>query len=110
MTDYQVLSMDSVGGEVTIHPVALDVKDVPWAEKQMWAPDAAFKNGRYYLYFPVKDTAGIFRIGVAVGDRSEGPFRAEAPVKTFLNCTMPALVNISVGSLRGTSGLDSTIW
>src|SRR6185503_7616675 len=30
------------------------------------------------------------------------------PVKTFLNCTMPALVNSSVGSLRGTSGLDAT--
>ncbi len=28
------------------------------------------------------------------------------PVKTFLNCTMPALVNINVGSLRGTSGDD----
>src|SRR4029079_7496248 len=34
-----------------------------------------------------------------------------APVKTFLNCTMPALVNIRVGSLRGTSGLDgNTVW
>jgi hypothetical protein len=31
------------------------------------------------------------------------------PVKTFLNCTMPALVNMSVGSLRGTSGDDGTI-
>ncbi len=30
-------------------------------------------------------------------------------MKTFLNCTMPALVNISVGSLRGTSGDDGTI-
>src|SRR5277367_5819170 len=30
------------------------------------------------------------------------------PVKTFLNCTMPALVNMSVGSLRGTSELDGT--
>jgi hypothetical protein len=26
----------------------------------------------------------------------------------FLNCTMPALVNSKVGSLRGTSGLDGT--
>jgi hypothetical protein len=33
---------------------------------------------------------------------------APGPVKTFLNCTMPALVNISVGSLRGTSGLEAT--
>src|SRR5271166_5180888 len=30
------------------------------------------------------------------------------PVKTFLNWTMPAFVNISVGSFRGTSGLDGT--
>ena len=77
MRDYRVLSMDSVGGPVTVHPVALDVKDVPWATKQMWAPDGAFKNGRYYLYFPAKDAQGIFRIGVATGTRPEGPFRAE---------------------------------
>jgi hypothetical protein len=32
-----------------------------------------------------------------------GP-RFSTPVKTFLNCTMPALVNINVGSLRGTNG------
>ena len=36
MRDYRVLSMDSVGGTVTVHPVALDIKDVPWAGKQMW--------------------------------------------------------------------------
>lgn len=78
MRDYRVISMDRVGGAVTTHPVALDVKDVPWADKQMWAPDAAFKNGRYYFYFPAKDRQGVFRIGVATGDRPEGPFKAEA--------------------------------
>jgi hypothetical protein len=77
MRDYRVISMDRIGGKVTVHPVALDVKDVPWAEKQMWAPDAAYKNGRYYLYFPAKDREGIFRLGVAVGDRPEGPFKAQ---------------------------------
>ena len=77
MRDYRVLSMDRVGGPVRIHPVALDVKDVPWAEKQMWAPEAAYRNGRYYLYFPAKDPQGIFRIGVATSMRPEGPFRAE---------------------------------
>jgi hypothetical protein len=30
------------------------------------------------------------------------------PVKMFLNGTIPALVNISVGSWRGTSGLEAT--
>src|SRR5687768_12912878 len=77
MRDYVVLSMDRVGGPVTAHPVALDVKDVPWASQQMWAPDAAFKNGKYYLYFPAKDKKGVFRIGVAVGDKPEGPFKAQ---------------------------------
>ena len=31
-------------------------------------------------------------------------------MKTFLNCTMPALVNINVGSLRGTSDDDASFW
>jgi hypothetical protein len=77
MRDYQVLSMDRVGGPVTIHPVGLDLADVPWASKQMWAPDAATKSGRYFLYFPAKDHDGVFRIGVATGKRPEGPFLAE---------------------------------
>ena len=34
--------------------------------------------------------------------------RDSAPVKTFLNWTMPEFANIKVGSLRGTSGLDGT--
>jgi hypothetical protein len=77
MRDYRVLSMDHVGGPVTVHPVALKLEDVPWANRQLWAPDAAYKNGRYYLYFPAKDKNGIFRIGVAVGDKPEGPFVAQ---------------------------------
>lgn len=77
MRDYRVLSMDSIGGAVTVHPVALDVADVPWAEKQMWAPDAAYRDGRYFLYFPAKDPQGIFHIGAATSSRPEGPFEAE---------------------------------
>ncbi|MDB5420418.1 MAG: glycosyl hydrolase 43 family protein, partial [Brevundimonas sp.] len=69
MRDYRVLSMDSIGGLVTVGPVAFTLADVPWADRQLWAPDAAFKDGRYYLYFPAKDADGVFRIGVAVGER-----------------------------------------
>ena len=82
MRDYHVLSMDRVGGRVTDHGVALDIKDVPWAGRQMWAPDAAEKGGRYYLYFPVKDKEDVFRIGVAAGSAPQGPFKAQpAPIK-----------------------------
>lgn len=77
MRDYRVLSMDKIGGPVTVGGVALDIKDVPWAGQQMWAPDAAFKNGKYYLYFPVKDKKGVFAIGVAEGDNPMGPFKAD---------------------------------
>lgn len=77
MRDYHVLSMDRVGGPVTDHGVALDIKDVPWAGRQMWAPDAAEKDGRYYFYFPAKDKQDVFRIGVAVGTDPAGPFKPD---------------------------------
>jgi GH43 family beta-xylosidase len=82
MRDYHVLSMDSIGGSVTDHGVSLHIKDVSWAGRQMWAPDAAYANGKYYLYFPVKNKQDIFQIGVAVSDKPEGPFVAEKePIK-----------------------------
>lgn len=77
MEDYHVLRMDSPTGKAVDCGVALHVKDVAWAERQMWAPDAATKDGKYYLYFPAKRKDGIFQIGVAVGDRPEGPFKPE---------------------------------
>lgn len=77
MMDYHILSMDSVGGPVTDHGIALHIKDIPWAGRQLWAPDAAFVNNTYYLYFPVKDKQDVFRIGVATSAKPEGPFVAE---------------------------------
>jgi hypothetical protein len=43
----------------------------------MWDTDVAFRNGKYYLYFPAKDKTDIFRIGVAVSRQPEGPFVPE---------------------------------
>lgn len=77
MEDYHVFSMDSIESEVIDNGVALHVNDVAWAEKQMWAPDAACKNGKYYLYFPAKSVNGIFQIGVAVSDSPIGPFEPQ---------------------------------
>ena len=74
MRDYHVFSMDNIDSKVTDHGVMLDVKNIPWAGRQLWAPDAAYKNGKYYLYFPLKDKNDIFRIGVAVSENPEGPF------------------------------------
>ncbi len=75
MNDYHVLSTDDVmHGEVVDHGVALKVSDIPWAGRQLWDCDIAYKDGKYYLYFPLKDRNDIFRMGVAISDRPEGPF------------------------------------
>lgn len=82
MTDYHVLSQAHPEGPATDHGEALHLRDIPWASRQLWAPDAACRDGRYYLYFPARDRDGIFRIGVALADRPEGPFKAEPqPIK-----------------------------
>ncbi|TDD99882.1 alpha-N-arabinofuranosidase [Flavobacterium cellulosilyticum] len=77
MEDYHVISMDNPNGVAVDNGLALHVNDVPWAERQMWAPDAATKNGKFYLYFPAKKADGIFQIGVAISDSAVGPFVAE---------------------------------
>jgi len=77
MTDYHVLSMDDVGGEVRDHGVVLRLEEVPWAARQLWSNDVAHKGGTYYMYFPAKDPQGIFRIGVATSSSPAGPFVAQ---------------------------------
>jgi hypothetical protein len=75
MKDYHVFSTDDVmQGEVVDHGVVLKVEDIPWAGRQLWDCDVAEKEGKYYMYFPLKDQNDIFRLGVAIADRPEGPF------------------------------------
>lgn len=80
MNDYHVFSTDDIEavarGETSLedHGVILRVSDIPWAGRQLWDCDVQEKDGKYYLYFPLKDRNDIFRFGVAVSDRPEGPF------------------------------------
>jgi beta-xylosidase len=75
MNDYHVFSTSDIENEpLTDHGVVLKVSDIPWAGRQLWDNDVAFKDGQYYMYFPLKDQNDIFRIGVAVSDKPEGPF------------------------------------
>jgi hypothetical protein len=98
MEDYHVISMDSPTSEAKDNGTALHVNDVPWAEKQMWAPDAAEKNKKYYLFFPAKDYHGIFRIGVAVSNSPTGPFIPEpASIKNSFSID-PAVFQDTDGS------------
>ena len=62
----------------TDHGEVLHSRDVPWAQGGwMWAPDCAYKNGKYYFYFPTKDQNGYFKIGVATSTSPAGPFIPE---------------------------------
>ncbi|WP_373399838.1 glycoside hydrolase family 43 protein [Algoriphagus halophilus] len=82
MMDYHVYSMDSPTSSVVDEGKVLGVEDIPWAKRQLWAPDAAEKDGKYYLYFPAKDEQDIFKIGVAVANSPTGPFTAQPePIK-----------------------------
>ncbi|MCH3984710.1 MAG: glycoside hydrolase family 43 protein [Prevotella sp.] len=79
MKDYHVLTIDGnpMSAPVADEGVILDVKDVPWAEKQMWDNDVVEKDGRYYLIFSAKDYNGVFHLGAATADRPEGPFHPD---------------------------------
>jgi len=52
------------------------IKDDGAPEHFLWAPGVATRNGKYYLYFSVgPQNPTPSRIGVAVADRPEGPYR-----------------------------------
>lgn len=69
MRDWHVLSTTDMQ-TWTDHGVVLSLDSLPWARKYAWAPDCAYRNGKYYFYYPVDRDA----IGVAVSDRPYGPF------------------------------------
>jgi arabinoxylan arabinofuranohydrolase len=51
--------------------------DVPWSQTdgRMYAPDVAYKNGTYYLYFPHEpEKDNEYVIGVATSTKPDGPF------------------------------------
>lgn len=68
----------------TDHGAILSVKDLSWADNFAWAPDCAYKNGKYYFCFPVgtgfkdrvnpKNSTKWMGIGIAVSDSPTGPF------------------------------------
>lgn len=83
MKDYHVFSTSDIENEpLTDHGVVLQVSDIPWAGRQLWDCDVAFKNGKYYMYYPLKDKTDIFRLGVAISSSPAGPFIPQpAPIR-----------------------------
>lgn len=61
----------------TKHSSVLDTTGVKWAKRAMWAPSLISKDGKYYFFFGANDVheGEVGGIGVAVGDRPEGPYK-----------------------------------
>ncbi|MBC3765597.1 family 43 glycosylhydrolase [Neptunicella marina] len=84
MKNWHVFSSDNLT-DWQDHGAVLSVKDLNWADNYAWAPDAAYKNGKYYLIYPagngVKDRVNPqnstkwMGIGVAESDSPTGPFK-----------------------------------
>lgn len=71
------------------HGVVFSVSDSNWAKDcgVLYAPDCAYRNGKYYLYYCVPDG----RCGVAVSDSPTGPFT-------------------DVGEIKGVWGIDPAVF
>lgn len=83
MDKYHVFSTDDMI-YWTDHGQILEAADVPWQKEPlsdnatfMWAPDCAYKDGKYYFYFPHPDRNpwnSNWKIGIAVSDKPASDF------------------------------------
>src|SRR5574344_545470 len=77
MVDYHVYEMDDTEHYPKDCGCVLKLEDIPWASKQVWAPDCVEKDVKYYFVFPARDKNNMFRIGMATGNNPASPLKAE---------------------------------
>ena len=86
MDQYHVFSTDDMI-HWTDHGEILRASDVPWGRKEggfMWAPDCAYRNGKFYFYFPHPSgthTGSTWKIGIAVSDKPASDFKVGGYIK-----------------------------
>jgi len=80
MDKYHVFSTDDMVNW-TDHGEIVNSDMVKWGRPEggfMWAPDCAYKNGKYYFYFPHPSESYVsssWKIGVAVSDKPDRDFK-----------------------------------
>ncbi len=80
MDRYHVFSTDDMVNW-TDHGEILNSSQVEWGRPEggfMWAPDCAYKDGKYYFYFPHPsdtDWGSSWKVGVAVSDEPAANFK-----------------------------------
>ncbi len=74
MSSYHVFSSKDMVNW-TDYGCVLHLDDVKWAISNMWAIDAAYRHGQYYLIFcALEEKTGMYRTGVATSKNPQGPF------------------------------------
>lgn len=74
MQSYHVFSTKNMV-DYTDHGRVFHLSQASWAVSHMWAVDAVFRHGKYYLtYCAVERATSQFRTGIAVSDQPQGPF------------------------------------
>ena len=59
----------------TLHERIFSADQCDWCVNNAWAPDIAYRNGKYYLYYYFLNDGDQPRgVGVAVADQPSGPF------------------------------------
>ncbi|WP_028560112.1 family 43 glycosylhydrolase [Paenibacillus pinihumi] len=86
MDKYHVFSSDNMVDWVDEGEI-LRADDVPWGRPEggfMWAPDAAYKDGTYYFYFPHPSGSNwndTWKIGVATSDKPAADFTVQGYIQ-----------------------------
>lgn len=98
MDKYHVFSTDDMVNW-TDHGEILGAAQVPWGRPEggfMWAPDCAYKNGKYYFYFPHPTGAGdawnsTWKIGVATSTEPAANFTVQGYIEGLKSMIDPCV-------------------
>jgi hypothetical protein len=74
MRDWRVFSTQDLKTFID-YDVVLSIDDIGWSDKAAWAPDCAYKDGKYYFYYCADFQGEGAKTGVAVGSAPNGPFK-----------------------------------
>lgn len=98
MDKYHVFSTDDMINW-TDHGEIFGAADVPWGRAEggfMWAPDCAYKNGTYYIYFPHPTGSGdawnsTWKIGVATSSEPAANFEVQGYIEGLKSMIDPCV-------------------
>ena len=98
MDKYHVYSTEDMVSW-TDHGEILAAADVEWGREEggfMWAPDCAYKNGTYYLYFPHPSGSGdawnsTWKIGVATSSEPAANFKVQGYIEGLKSMIDPCV-------------------